>query len=172
MSFQVTVTLTVAGGNTGPFNIYQDYDSYANPVATNVAKSDLLAGYIVTVGDGATIVRVQSENSTCSNYVNLNINGPGTTPTPTPTLTPTPTPATFGIGFNLQAGTEPSICGAPPLIAYSLNGTVTYNEYIYYDSTLNNPVTGYKYVADEAQGEVFHLNPLTGQVEGTTGISC
>jgi len=91
MSFQVTVTLTTAGSNTGPFNIYQDLDNYVTPVASGVSKSDLLAGYIVTVGNGATIVRVQSNNANCSNYINLTIQGiPNPTPTPTPTSTNLP----------------------------------------------------------------------------------
>ena len=112
MSFQVTITLTTAGGNTGPFNIYQDLDSYVNPIATNVQKSDLIAGYVTTAGTGATIIRCKSMNGTCSNYVDLPIQGlPGVTPTPTPTQSPAavynraiPTAGAFQGGNNITCG--------------------------------------------------------------------
>jgi hypothetical protein len=69
----IKVTLTTAGTDTGPFNIYSNSDSYTTPVATGVAKSALLPpGYDVTVPNDATIVRVAS-TGTCTNYINIPI---------------------------------------------------------------------------------------------------
>jgi len=69
----VKITLTTAGTDTGPFNIYSDSDNYAVAVATNVAKSALLfPGYDATVPNNATIVRVKS-TGTCTNFINIPI---------------------------------------------------------------------------------------------------
>lgn len=97
----VTITLTIAGTNTGPFDLYTDADSYIYPIAIELTRAELIAGYVcTTVPDTATIIRVKSKGL-CTNYIDLQINGlytptptptPTTTPTPTPTHTPTPTP--------------------------------------------------------------------------------
>lgn len=69
----VTITLTTAGIDTGPFNLYSDFDSYVTPFETNVSKSSLIAGYTSNaVPDTATIIRVRS-TSICTNYVDLSI---------------------------------------------------------------------------------------------------
>lgn len=68
----VTITLTVAGSDTGPFNLYSDVDGYTAAFETGVAKLDLLAGYTsALVPDGTTIVRVMSQSEFCSNYVDI-----------------------------------------------------------------------------------------------------
>ena len=92
MSFQVTITLTTTGKNTGPnFDLYSNLDNYTTPFATNVLKSDLITGYVTFVNDGTSTVRCVS-NGSCTNYIDMNINGITPTPTPTNTQTPTPTP--------------------------------------------------------------------------------
>jgi len=69
----VKITLTTAGTDTGPFNIYSSSDNYQTAVATNVAKSALLyPGYDATVPNNATIVRVTS-TGTCTNFINIPI---------------------------------------------------------------------------------------------------
>jgi hypothetical protein len=68
----VKITLTTAGTDTGPFNIFSNSDNYAVAVATNVAKSALLSGYDATVPNNATIVRVTS-TGTCTNFINIPI---------------------------------------------------------------------------------------------------
>lgn len=103
MSFSVLITLTTAGGNTGPFNLYTDSDSYANPIQTGITKSALTSGYICNVvPDNATVIRVQSNNGTCSNYTDIGINGLPVTPTPTPTPTVT---SAFGPTYLYKLGT-------------------------------------------------------------------
>ena len=87
----VLITLTTAGVDTGPFNLYSNTDSYTTAFQTNVAKSLLVAGYTSTVVPaGTTTIRVTS-TGTCTNYVDLVISGGGTTTT---TTTPSPTPTT------------------------------------------------------------------------------
>ena len=88
MALTVTVRLTSAGSDTGPFDIYGDTD-LSTPVATNVPKLDLIAGYNITVPDDTTYVRVQSQSIICFNYKDFNV---ANLPTPTPTTTPTQTP--------------------------------------------------------------------------------
>jgi len=72
----VLIQLTVAGADVGPFDIYSDVN-YSLPVATNVSKASLLAGYSVTVDDATTIIRVQSQGE-CKNQIDISVSG--TTP--------------------------------------------------------------------------------------------
>jgi hypothetical protein len=71
---QVLITATSIGGNAGPFDIYQDFDSYATPVATGITRSQILSGYTVTVNDAATIVRLIS-SGICTNTTNITLSG-------------------------------------------------------------------------------------------------
>lgn len=87
---QVTISATSIGGNAGPFAIYQNFDSYATPVATGITRASILAGYVVTVNDATTTVRLIS-SGTCTNSTDISVIYPS--PTPTPTTTPTPTPS-------------------------------------------------------------------------------
>jgi len=85
MAQTVLITLTTAGLDTGPFNLYSDADGYVTPFETGVAKSALVAGYTSTVvPDAATIIRVDS-TGVCTNFVDLTINivPPATTTTTT-----------------------------------------------------------------------------------------
>lgn len=83
----VLITLTTAGVDTGPFDLYSDADTYAAPFETGVSKSALLAGYgSSSVPGTATTIRVKS-TGTCTNYVDLGIAGITTTTTST---TPAP----------------------------------------------------------------------------------
>ena len=81
----VTITLTVAGVDTGPFNLYSDVDGYVSAFETGVSKASLLAGYTsVLVPNGTTIVRVLSSGE-CTNFVDITISGECTTTTTTTT---------------------------------------------------------------------------------------
>lgn len=65
------LTLTTAGANTGPFDLYSNLDVFAVPFATGISKATLQAGYLTTlVPDFTTIVRVQSQG-VCVNYVDI-----------------------------------------------------------------------------------------------------
>lgn len=68
----VLITLTTAGSDTGPFDLYSDADSYASPFETGVSKALLTAGYLSTlVPNAATIIRVESTSVLCTNYIDL-----------------------------------------------------------------------------------------------------
>lgn len=71
----VVITLTTAGSDTGPFNLYSDVDGYTSAFETGVSKAALLAGYTSTlVPNGTTIVRVMSDNPPiCTNYIDISI---------------------------------------------------------------------------------------------------
>lgn len=98
MAQTVLITLTIAGADTGPFDLYSDVDGYITPFETSVPKSNLEAGYLSTlVPDAASIIRVQSDGILCDNYIDLNIVFTTTTTTTTTSTTTTTTtvPETF-----------------------------------------------------------------------------
>lgn len=91
----VLITLTTAGSDTGPFNLYSNTDNYVTPFQTGVAKSALVAGYVsALVPTGTNTIRVKS-TGLCTNYIDIYVVGSGTTTTTTtvaPTTTSTTTP--------------------------------------------------------------------------------
>jgi len=89
----VLVTLTLAGTDVGPFNLYSDVDGYTNPLATGVSRAALLAGYnLLNVPDNASIIRATS-TGTCTNYLDMYLSG-GTTTTTSSTSSTTTTTTT------------------------------------------------------------------------------
>lgn len=90
----VLITLTTAGTDTGPFNLYSDVDGFVTPFATGVSRSALLAGYsATTVPNGTTTIRVMS-TGTCTNYIDISVT---TTTSTTTTGVPTTTSTTTGL---------------------------------------------------------------------------
>ena len=61
----IIITLSFAGNETGPFDLYSDATGFAIPFAQNVSKAALLAGYQVDAPDGTTTVRLDNLNSFC-----------------------------------------------------------------------------------------------------------
>jgi len=91
MAQTVLITLTTAGLDTGPFNLYSDADGYVTPFETGVTKVALVAGYTSTVvPDAATIIRVVS-TGVCTNFIDLSIT---VVPTTTTTTSSTSTSST------------------------------------------------------------------------------
>jgi hypothetical protein len=77
------ITLTTAGTDSGPFNLYSNTDGYVTAFESGVSKASLLAGYSSSVvPDYTTIVRVLS-TGTCTNYVDITLDNPTTTTTTT-----------------------------------------------------------------------------------------
>ena len=67
------ITLTVAGTDSGPFNLYSNLDGYVSAFETGVSKIALLAGYSSSlVPDYTNIIRVQSTGD-CTNYVDITL---------------------------------------------------------------------------------------------------
>ena len=90
----VFITLTSAGADAGPFNLYSNADGYVSAFATNVPKATLLAGYAATVPAGTTTVRIMSAG-VCTNYIDVAISATTTTTTTTGTPTTTTTTTTM-----------------------------------------------------------------------------
>ena len=62
----ILITLTLAGIDTGPFDLYSDADNYQNAFETNVSRQALLNGYTsYNAPAGTTTVRLDSTNQTC-----------------------------------------------------------------------------------------------------------
>lgn len=77
----VLITLTLAGADTGPFNLYSNVDGYISAFDTGISKSALTSGYTSTsVPNGTTNIRVKS-NGSCIDYVDINISTTTTTTT-------------------------------------------------------------------------------------------
>ena len=94
MAQTVLITLTTAGLDTGPFNLYSDADGYVTPFEIGVSKAALVAGYTsVVVPDAATIIRVVS-TGVCTNFIDLSIIVVPPTTTTTTTSEPPPTTTT------------------------------------------------------------------------------
>lgn len=87
----VTITLTVSGTDTGPFDLYSDLDSFTTAFDTNVSRNDLVAGYSATVPDFTNTIRVQS-TGVCDNYIDVSV--VSTTTTTSSTVPPPSTTTT------------------------------------------------------------------------------
>jgi len=75
----VLITLTVAGTDSGPFNLYSNLDGFTSAFETGVSKASLLAGYSsALVPDFTTIVRVLS-TGVCTNYIDITLDATTTT---------------------------------------------------------------------------------------------
>jgi len=155
MSFQVTITLTTYGGNTGPtFDLYTNADNYTTPFATDIDKANLISGYVGTVDSSATVVRCKSKG-TCTNYIDMSISGiPGVTPTPTTTQTPTPSPNYTSV--SVYSGSSLTIaCNNVNLTTVYYTGSITSGltgTILYSDAGLTNAVPNGYY------------NPLNGTI--------
>lgn len=91
----VLITLTVAGADSGPFNLYSNLDGFTAAFETGVSKASLLAGYSsALVPDYTTIIRVKSDG-VCVNYVDILLES--TTTTTTTVIGPTTTTSTTAL---------------------------------------------------------------------------
>jgi len=132
----VLITLTLAGADTGPFDLYSDLDGYTTPFETGVSKAALLAGYLSSlVPDGTTNILVQS-TGVCDRDLFLNVEGYPTTTTTTSSSTSTTTTST-------STSTTTTTTTALPCTNYYNNTETTYT--INYVDCLGGPaVVGYE----------------------------
>ena len=141
----VLITLTLAGSDTGPFDIYSNSDGYTTPIATGVSKAALEAGYsLAGVPDDAAVIRAQS-TGTCTNYLDMYLSG-GTTTTTSSTSSTTTTTTTLAACLTGDTSAVASCSGGesalftvtagntavitPGGYYYSGSGTRTYTAYI------------------------------------------
>lgn len=72
----ITITLSAAGTDTGPFSLFSNVDGYTTAFVTGVSRSALLAGYTTSLAPvGTTIVRVKS-NGLCTNFIDITLTTP------------------------------------------------------------------------------------------------
>jgi hypothetical protein len=76
----IYVTITSAGADTGPFNLYSNVDGFISAFDTNVDKATLVAGYSTTAPVGTTTVRIISIGE-CTNYIDVIVTTTTTTTT-------------------------------------------------------------------------------------------
>jgi len=165
----ILIDLSVAGINTGPFNLYSDADGYVTAFALNVTRQQLLDGYPAVVTNGTTNIKLQSLSDICPNdtiipvntttsttstTTTLNcsfvVNAQEVTTTTTTTATPTTTTTTTapGISVSLQIGDSScsgGICGLTGNIStitvYTSTGTAVDGDIIYTTNQLITPYT-------------------------------
>ena len=82
----VFITLTTAGTDSGPFDLYSDIDLFTVPFETGVSKSALISGYSSSlVPDFTKAIRVKSVGTLCNTQVDIPVEYTTTT---TSTTTP------------------------------------------------------------------------------------
>ena len=87
----VLITLTVAGADSGPFDLYSNTDGFVSAFETGVSKAALLAGYSsALVPNFTTVIRVLSTGD-CTNYIDITLDAPSTTSTSSTSSTTTST---------------------------------------------------------------------------------
>jgi len=69
----VFIQLTIAGADTGPFDLYSNSTGSFVVFATGVAKSDLITGGWYTIPDGTTIIRIISTDGICNNSIDISV---------------------------------------------------------------------------------------------------
>ena len=116
----VLITLTTAGTDTGPFDLYSNLDGYVSAFETGVSKAALVAGYSsALVPNGTTTIRIKS-TGTCVNYIDVTVittTTTTTTATPTTTTTTTAAPATELFVYAKYINSQ-----SPGDLRYTING--------------------------------------------------
>lgn len=167
MAQTVLITLTTAGANTGPFDLYSDADGYVTPFENNVPKASLVSGYTSTVvPDLATIIRVQSDGE-CVNYIDLTI-----VATTTTTTTSAPRYAFPGSGYsdtNENGACSDAILNNRTLVSDC--SVIGAGCVIYTNPLGTNELLGQPYILIGGAGN-FDVDPLTGVVIGPSAIQC
>lgn len=153
----VLITLTTAGANTGPFNLYSDIDGYTAPFESAVAKSALLAGYTSTiVPNGTNTIKVLSAGEcTTPLYISLY---PSTTTTTTTLCTRPEGLSTFTFAYATTipvfdfTGSLTDACNSLGKVYYGFSSqatSLTVGQTVYYGLTTSCELvsTGY-YILD------------------------
>ena len=122
-----TITLSIAGTDTGPFLLFSDVDGFTSAFESGVSRTALLAGYTTTlIPNGTQVVRVLSTGN-CTNYVDITL----LMECACLTLTSESDACTFayldceGVSqtLTLNFGDSQNVCGVGPIIV-SGKGTI------------------------------------------------
>lgn len=121
----VLITLTIAGTDTGPFDLYSDVDGFVSAFETGVSKSALLAGYSSSlVPNGTTVIRIKS-SGVCTNFIDVTVTTTTTTTTSTSSSTTTTTTTVAPTTADIEIGNTSLDV---PVTGMSINSSaVTYN---------------------------------------------
>jgi hypothetical protein len=110
----VLITLTIAGTDTGPFDLYSDVDGFVSAFETGVSKAALLAGYSSSlVPNGTSVIRIKS-SGVCTNYIDVTVTTTTTTTSSTSSTSTTTTTTTV------------CPCVEGILVEVSSSGTINY----------------------------------------------
>jgi len=182
----VLITLTTAGTDSGPFNLYSNLDGYTSAFEVAVPKSALLAGYSSSlVPDFTTTIRVLS-TGVCTNYIDILLaplptttttSSITSTSTSTSTSSTTTTTTTIVIYSHIDSGISTSSSGdacfdatISPIVLYSECELIEPGCFIYTD-TIGTRLEGYEYIFVQCCGN-FDINPITGEVVAESAIQC
>lgn len=128
----VLITLTTAGADVGPFDLFSNTDGYSVAFETGVSRSALVAGYTSSlVPNGTTVVRVYS-NGVCVNYIDLTI----TTTTTTTTEPPIVVSNIFALPGVSDSATACSLNSWSSTIQLYANGPFTIGRRLYENNSL------------------------------------
>lgn len=173
MAQTVTITLTSAGSDSGPFNLYSNVDGYVTAFAFSVPKASLLAGYTsVVVPDLTTSIRIKSVG-VCTNYIDVNVSGITTTTTTSTSTTTTstttiPTPYTTLTGSFTVVNAALSMDGAVVnLGGYGTGSTVAIN------ASQSYSVSGPIYSPNSVVFTITPVDPISYAITSTIStLSC
>jgi hypothetical protein len=172
----VFITLTTAGPDSGPFNLYSDIDGFVTPFEVGVPKVNLEAGYSSgLVPDFTSVVRVLSTAQYCVNYVDITLGFPPTTTTSTSsttttssstTTTTTTTAITIPIG-NSIGFPGPDTCTSLTITSGFTDGGGTLTQRgICYNTTGNPTIADSIFIGPTVTG-ISNVN-VTGLTPSTT----
>lgn len=154
----VFITLTTAGADSGPFNLYTDLDGFVTPFEVGVSKMDLEAGYSsILVPDFTSVVRVKSTAQYCINYVDIILTEPTTTTTTTTITVP------FGTSLGFPG---PDTCTSVTVTSTFTDGGGTLTQRgICYNTTGNPTIVDSTFIGPTVTGpssvNVTGLTPST-----------
>jgi hypothetical protein len=117
----VLITLTTAGSDTGPFNIYSNANGFSTIIISGVSRASLVAGYNATVPDGTTEVLVRSVGA-CERDLYLDVSGAPATTTSTTSTTTTLVPPIECYGYEVCADDGSGDRDAYPFTYIDCNG--------------------------------------------------
>lgn len=121
----VLITLTTAGDNTGPFDLYSDANGFSTIITSGISRAQLLAGYEATVPDGTTEVLLRSAGPCNSDLYLIVAGAPSTTTSTTSSTTSSTTtliPPIECYGYEVCADDGTGDREAYPFTYISCNG--------------------------------------------------
>ena len=170
----VLITLTTAGNDTGPFNLYSNADGYITAFETGISRVALVAGYTSTLAPiGTTEVLLQSAGP-CNSDLYLNVVGAPTTTSTTSstsstsstTTTTTLPPGDCLTGDTNAIATCSSGDAAQFTIAPGYKALVTPGGY-FYSGTGTRYYYAYVYNSTNTAIEYMFTYEQTGSTPGT-----